>query len=135
MQIVICRWVRDGSWWSGSCTGVGAGSVDNRSAIPYCAGMTRDVHHVVRDCLFVWNAEKANANMKKHGVSFMEACEVFFFPYYRMEDAGLHDEERWAITGYARRGASLVRCRRGIGRGRVEDCFGRRSDSAGKGSL
>lgn len=28
--------------------------------------------------MFAWNSEKAKANIKKHGVSFENACGVFF---------------------------------------------------------
>ncbi|MEW6351749.1 MAG: BrnT family toxin [Thermodesulfobacteriota bacterium] len=81
--------------------------VDNVNAPAYSSSMGGDVHHVVRDCLFVWNSEKAAGKLKKHGVSFSEACEVFFFPYYRMEDAGGYNEERWTMTGYTMRGRLL----------------------------
>lgn len=32
------------------------------------------------DDLFEWNLEKAEANLKKHGISFEEAASVFFDP-------------------------------------------------------
>ena len=69
--------------------------------------MGKDISHIVRGHLFVWDSAKAGANLKKHGVSFEEACEVFFFPYYEMEDASVDEEQRWALIGYSRRGRLL----------------------------
>lgn len=69
--------------------------------------MGKDVPHFVRDYVFTWDASKAKANLTKHGVSFEEACEVFFFPYYDMHDAGVHNEQRWGFTGYSKRGRLL----------------------------
>ncbi len=50
---------------------------------------------------FVWDAEKASINQSKHGVSFEKACEVFFDPLLRVEDAGNEDEQRDAVVGLA----------------------------------
>ena len=69
--------------------------------------MSKDIRHIVRGHLFVWDSAKAGANLKKHGVSFQEACEVFFFPYYEMRDASVDEEQRWAFIGYSRRGRLL----------------------------
>ena len=30
---------------------------------------------------FVWDREKAKANLRKHGIAFETACEVFFDPF------------------------------------------------------
>jgi uncharacterized protein len=49
---------------------------------------------------FVWDAEKATSNLKKHGVSFETACEVFFDPLMRLEDASDQPEEREAVIGF-----------------------------------
>ena len=38
---------------------------------------------------FVWNEAKAFDNFIKHGVGFEQACQVFFDPFVRMEDAGI----------------------------------------------
>ena len=42
------------------------------------------ITHILEDVDFEWDSEKADANLQKHGVSFPEACEVFFdlFVYY-----------------------------------------------------
>jgi uncharacterized protein len=65
------------------------------------------VTHVFRGYLFTWDSDKALTNYHKHGVSFKEACEVFFFPHYQMWDASRHFEQRWAFVGYTRRGRLL----------------------------
>ncbi len=36
---------------------------------------------------FEWDASKAAANQRKHGVDAETACEVFFDPFVRVEDA------------------------------------------------
>ena len=36
---------------------------------------------------FVWDGQKATANLAKHGVSFEEACEAFLDPFYHLYDA------------------------------------------------
>ena len=48
---------------------------------------------------FVWDAEKAAANLKKHGVSFEVACQVFFDPLLRFADASDEPEQREAAIG------------------------------------
>lgn len=69
--------------------------------------MSMDIKYIIRGHLFIWDSAKAGTNLKKHGVSFEEACEVFFFPYYEMEDASVDEEQRWALIGYSRRGSLL----------------------------
>jgi hypothetical protein len=59
-----------------------------------------DVHVLYRGQRFVWNAEKAAANESKHGVRFETACEVFFDPLVRLEEAGAEDEARDAAVGF-----------------------------------
>lgn len=50
---------------------------------------------------FEWNENKANSNIRKHGVTFAEAAEVFFDPFYQAGDASIDDEERKFIIGYS----------------------------------
>ncbi len=69
--------------------------------------MKRDVLFTLQDCLFTWDPDKAEANLKKHGVSFEQACEVFFDPFYEMDDSSVEGEERWAFFGYSRDGTRL----------------------------
>jgi uncharacterized DUF497 family protein len=58
-----------------------------------------DVIYLYRGLRFVWNAEKAQSNITKHGTAFEEACEVFFDPLYSSMDATDSDEERQAAIG------------------------------------
>ena len=48
---------------------------------------------------FVWNSEKAFANLAKHGVSFETACQVFFDPLICLQDASDDAEQRVAAIG------------------------------------
>src|SRR5438093_2298592 len=40
-----------------------------------------DVVHRLNDIEFVWDRKKAESNLRKHGVAFETACEVFFDPF------------------------------------------------------
>ncbi|MEW6347957.1 MAG: BrnT family toxin [Thermodesulfobacteriota bacterium] len=44
--------------------------------------MGETVCHILRGCLFQWDADKADRNLRAHGVTFEAACEVFFDPFY-----------------------------------------------------
>lgn len=60
---------------------------------------------------FEWDEEKAEANRKKHGVSFEEALAVFDDPYAveLIDEAhSTEDEIRYAIIGLASPGLLLV---------------------------
>jgi uncharacterized DUF497 family protein len=50
---------------------------------------------------FAWDEEKNAANIKKHGISFVEAKHVFFDQMRRECFDTKHsvDEERWIIIG------------------------------------
>jgi uncharacterized DUF497 family protein len=49
---------------------------------------------------FEWNVEKAERNLKNHGISFQTACQVFFDPFLHVEDAGsVEEEKREAVLG------------------------------------
>lgn len=65
--------------------------------------MGKTVKHVVEGWLFTWDSEKATKNLKKHGVSFYEACEVFFDPLYVPGDASVPEEQRHSFIGYSER--------------------------------
>lgn len=43
-----------------------------------------DVAHERNGIRFVWNRDKAESNLRKHGVAFEEACETFFDPFVRL---------------------------------------------------
>ena len=51
---------------------------------------------------FEWDADKADSNFVKHGVSFPEAAEAFFDPFYITGDASTEDEARDFIIGASR---------------------------------
>ena len=50
---------------------------------------------------FEWDANKAQSNIEKHGVTFEEAAEVFFDPFYKEGDASANNEQRYCIIGYS----------------------------------
>jgi len=50
---------------------------------------------------FEWDEDKARSNVEKHEVTFEEAAEVFFDPFYRGGDASAPDEHRDFIMGYS----------------------------------
>jgi uncharacterized DUF497 family protein len=50
--------------------------------------------------VFEWDVEKARSNLRKHGLSFEAACEVFFDPFVRLMDAGAGEESRDAAVGF-----------------------------------
>ena len=59
-----------------------------------------DVHFVYRGQRFAWNSGKAAANLKKHGIDFELACEVFFDPFVNILDATPEEEAREAALGF-----------------------------------
>lgn len=51
---------------------------------------------------FEWDPAKAQANLRKHGIPFLEACQVFKKDARRLEQPDFsndHDEERWDVLG------------------------------------
>ena len=59
---------------------------------------------------FEWNADKAAANLRKHGVSFTEAATVFEDEHAYVQDDEFHsnDEMRQVIIGYSARNRLLI---------------------------
>src|SRR5215210_6413702 len=55
----------------------------------------------LQDLEFEWDAEKYAVNLRKHGVKFEEAAEVFFDPENRFGDAPVDDEFREYVIGYS----------------------------------
>jgi uncharacterized DUF497 family protein len=50
---------------------------------------------------FEWDQTKNLSNLRKHGVSFEEACRVFRDPLYvSVQDRIEGGEERWQILGF-----------------------------------
>ena len=68
---------------------------------------------------FEWDDKKALENVKKHGVTFGEATEVFYDPDalegYDIEHSGIEQRfSKWlsvadSCTGFAERGSDVVR--------------------------
>jgi len=52
-----------------------------------------DVTHQLQGIPFEWDENKAASNIQKHGVTFEEAAEVFFDPFYQTGDASMDDSE------------------------------------------
>ncbi len=54
---------------------------------------------------FEWDSNKAQSNLDKHGITFEEAAEVFFDPFYQVGDATSrmlsNSEKREFILGYS----------------------------------
>jgi uncharacterized protein len=60
-----------------------------------------DVHFQIRGTLFAWDENKAQTNERDHGVTFQEAAEAFFDPFYQSGDASRNNESRQFIIGYS----------------------------------
>jgi uncharacterized DUF497 family protein len=62
---------------------------------------------------FEWDAAKATANLRKHGVSFVEATEVFEDPH-ALDQPDATDPDRYVIVGLSLRARVLfvVYCER-----------------------
>jgi uncharacterized DUF497 family protein len=60
-----------------------------------------DIIYQLQGVEFEWDAEKARSNITNHGVTFEEAVEVFFDPFYQGGDASAEDEAREFIIGYS----------------------------------
>lgn len=67
-------------------------------------------YHIIMK--FEWDAEKAEKNIKKHGVSFEEASSVFYDDNALMRDDPDHSEEedRFIILGMSEAANVLVVC-------------------------
>ena len=50
---------------------------------------------------FVWDEHKARINVGKHGITFEEAAEAFFDPFYQAGDASVQEERRDFVIGYS----------------------------------
>jgi hypothetical protein len=53
-----------------------------------------DAIHRLNDIEFVWDPNKAAANLRKHGVAFETACEVFFDPFVSFVGTDVVDRKR-----------------------------------------
>ena len=72
---------------------------------------------------FTWDFAKAQANRKKHGVSFQEAITVFADPLARVHDDPDHSirERRDIIVGHSAAGRLMLVSFTQRGRGRSPD--------------
>jgi uncharacterized DUF497 family protein len=52
-----------------------------------------DIIYQLQGVAFEWDADKAQSNLEKHGVTFEEAAEVFFDPFYQSGDATRHERK------------------------------------------
>ena len=61
-----------------------------------------DIFYKIRGVVFEWDSLKAVSNADKHSVTFTEAAEVFFDPFYQTGDSSADNEEQrnW-IIGYS----------------------------------
>jgi uncharacterized protein len=60
-----------------------------------------DIIYQLQGVEFEWDEEKARSNIADHGVTFEEAAEVFFDPFYQGGDASTEDEAREFVIGYS----------------------------------
>jgi uncharacterized protein len=64
-----------------------------------------DIVYRLQGVEFEWDSNKARSNIEKHGVTFEEATEVFFDPFYQTGDANPINtssrEQRTFIIGYS----------------------------------
>jgi len=60
-----------------------------------------DIVFVFQGVEFEWDGDKASGNLRKHGVTFEEAAETFFDPFYQEGDTSTDTENRDFILGYS----------------------------------
>ncbi len=58
-----------------------------------------EIVYSFQDIRFEWDRNKAQGNFEKHRVTFEEATEVFFDPFYQMADATDNNEQRDFVIG------------------------------------
>ena len=68
--------------------------------------------YIIGDMVFNWNEEKAESNLRKHGVSFEEAATAFGDAGAKIYDDEEHsdDEERFLLVGYSKFSRLLLIC-------------------------
>lgn len=60
-----------------------------------------DIVYRLQGVEFEWDENKARTNVQKHGITFEEATEVFFDPFYQTGNASTDYEQREFILGYS----------------------------------
>ena len=58
-----------------------------------------DQRYELNGIMFVWDAAKARKNLSKHEITFEQATEVFFDPFFKVVDASPETEARDAVIG------------------------------------
>ena len=69
-----------------------------------------DTQFVYAGQRFRWDPEKALSNLKKHGIRFEQACEVFSDPFFRLLDATDEAEAREGSWDWRRIGRCSSLC-------------------------
>lgn len=59
-----------------------------------------DIYYERNGDLFVWDGDKADINLHKHGIRFEEAATVFSDPLFVLVNASRNDEVRHAAIGF-----------------------------------
>ena len=58
------------------------------------------IEYSLQGIQFEWDSSKSETNLRKHGITFENAWEVFFDPFVRMMETEIHDGQiREAIVG------------------------------------
>lgn len=70
---------------------------------------------------FEWDSAKAATNQKKHGVSFEEACSIFYdeFAVQFYDDAKSDEEQRFLMLGFSDAARLLLVCHCERGQGKI----------------
>lgn len=59
-----------------------------------------DIYYERNGDQFVWDSDKADINLHKHGIRFEEATTVFSDPLFVLINASRNDEARHAAIGF-----------------------------------
>jgi uncharacterized DUF497 family protein len=58
------------------------------------------IEYALHGIRFEWDSDKSETNLRKHGIAFENACEVFFDPFLRMTEQKIHNGQmREAVVG------------------------------------
>ena len=60
-----------------------------------------DIVFKLQSVEFEWDAEKYATNLRKHGVKFEEAAEVFFDPLSIYDNVSIEEERREYVLGFS----------------------------------
>ena len=62
--------------------------------------MNLKIEYSLHGIRFDWDSNKTETNLRKHGIAFENACEVFFDPFLRMMEQEIHNGQmREAVVG------------------------------------